>query len=133
MTTIIDKVALLCVRDRRVLLARSRGRSAWYLPGGKREPDESDEAALAREIREELAVELVPGSLIHAAEFTARADGHGDGTLVRSHGWFARLDGEPTPSAEIEEIAWVSHRDRDPCSQTARLVLEYLHAAGLID
>lgn len=133
MTIVIDKVALLCVRDRRVLLARSRGRAAWYLPGGKREPGESDEAALAREIREELAVGLLPASLIRAAEFTAQADGKPDGTLVRSRCWFARLDGEPTASAEIEELAWMRHRDHPRTSRTARLVLKYLHSEGVID
>jgi 8-oxo-dGTP diphosphatase len=47
---------------RRVFLAR-RSHSAghggrWELPGGKQEPGESAEAALIREIREELAVAL---------------------------------------------------------------------------
>lgn len=133
MTAVIDKVALLYLRDRHVLLARSRGRTSWYLPGGKREPGESDEGALAREIREELSVAIVPGTLVDAGEFTAQADGQPDGTLVRSRCWFARIDGEPVASAEIEELAWMGHRDRTRCSATARLVLDHLREAGLID
>jgi 8-oxo-dGTP diphosphatase len=39
----------------------SRG-SLWEFPGGKVEPQESDQAALIRECREELGVELTVGS-----------------------------------------------------------------------
>lgn len=133
MNLVIDKLALLYLRDRRVLCARSRGNPVWYLPGGKREPGESDEAALGREIREELAVELVPGSLVYAGEFSAQADGRAPGTIVRSRCYFATLDGEPAPAAEIEELAWMAHRDGARCSVMARMVLDYLSGAGLID
>lgn len=55
-------VAGAVVRDGRVLLAQ-RTRPAelaglWELPGGKAEPGESIEAALVRELREELGVEV---------------------------------------------------------------------------
>ena len=47
--------------DRRVLIAkRPEGKSMaglWEFPGGKVEPDETPEAALIRELREELGVE----------------------------------------------------------------------------
>ena len=47
--------------------------------GGKREPGESDEAALVREIEEELAVTLKPDTLAFACEFSAQADGKPQG------------------------------------------------------
>ncbi|MFN3545818.1 MAG: (deoxy)nucleoside triphosphate pyrophosphohydrolase, partial [Thiobacillus sp.] len=47
--------------DRRVLIAkRPEGKSMaglWEFPGGKVEPDETPEAAIIRELREELGVE----------------------------------------------------------------------------
>ncbi|HVR80711.1 MAG TPA: Nudix family hydrolase [Luteimonas sp.] len=50
----------------RVLLARrTEGRDLaglWEFPGGKREPDESAEAALARELREELGIKVELGA-----------------------------------------------------------------------
>ncbi|MBX2796262.1 MAG: 5-formyltetrahydrofolate cyclo-ligase [Myxococcales bacterium] len=54
-------VAAAWVRDGRVLAAqRSTGPLAgkWELPGGKVEPGETDRDALARELREELAVQV---------------------------------------------------------------------------
>jgi len=61
-------VAALIERGGRVLVSQRRpgvghaGR--WEFPGGKREPGESDRAALARELREELGVDLEVGPLV---------------------------------------------------------------------
>ena len=54
---VIDKVAWILVRDGRVLSTRSRGKSVWYIPGGKREAGESDLETLARlaQIKSELS------------------------------------------------------------------------------
>ena len=69
--TSIIKAAWLCVRDRRVLAARSTGKSAFYLPGGKPEAGETIVAALIREVKEELCVDLVPASVAFVRHFTA--------------------------------------------------------------
>jgi 8-oxo-dGTP diphosphatase len=59
-------VCALIERDGRVLAAqRPPGKSQallWEFPGGKLEPGEAAEAALEREIREELHVEIVLGA-----------------------------------------------------------------------
>ena len=55
----IDKLALILVRDRKQLVARTRGKTAAFTPGGKREKGESDVQALVRECKEELTVDLL--------------------------------------------------------------------------
>ena len=51
--------AVIFDRDGRVLLARqSYGHRGWELPGGGRQPRESLEQAVRRELREEIGVEL---------------------------------------------------------------------------
>ncbi|HET6311147.1 MAG TPA: NUDIX domain-containing protein [Candidatus Nitrosotalea sp.] len=40
------------MENRRLLTVRTSGKDAFYLPGGKREPGESDLDALLREVRE---------------------------------------------------------------------------------
>src|SRR5207249_1833228 len=55
----LGAAAVIFDRDGRVLLVRhSYGRRGWELPGGGREPQESVEQAVGREVREELGVEI---------------------------------------------------------------------------
>lgn len=129
----IDKLAWLQVVDRRVLAARTRGRPRAYLPGGKREAGESDAAALVREVREELGVELDPASIRFAARFRAPADGQPQGVHVSLTCYRATAIGKPAPCAEIEELVWLTQADRPHCSAAGRLALDWLAQRGEID
>ncbi|CDG20379.1 NUDIX hydrolase (fragment) [Xenorhabdus poinarii G6] len=50
-------------------MVRSYEKPIYYIPGGKRENRESGEAALKREIKEELSVDLINDSVISMGEF----------------------------------------------------------------
>lgn len=132
----IDKLAWLHIADRKVLFARSAGKRAPYLPGGKRDPGESDEAALLREIREELSVDLDGASLAFVGEFRAQADGKDAGTLVSMRCYRGQLRGSNQvirPAAEIEEVMWLTHADRPDCSAVGQMVLDWLKDRDMID
>lgn len=79
----IDKLAWIYVKDGKILSTRSAGKDMWYIPGGKREGNETDEQALVREIREELSVDLTPETMRHYGTFEAQAHGKPEGTIVR--------------------------------------------------
>jgi len=127
----LDVVAWVCVRERRMLAVRSRGRDVWYLPGGKREPGESDAEALAREVAEELGVVLNPHSLFPCCIVHDRA--HGVDEPMRMACFFADGTGEPAPHAEIDSLGWVGLDDADQCASAARQVLMKLYADGVVD
>lgn len=129
----IDKLAWIHVRDRKVLGARSRGNPICYLPGGKREPGESDATALVREIGEELSIALDPATLVPAGRFRAQADAKPAGVMVCLTCYEAAFSGAIEAAAEIEEVLWLGHADRERCSAAGRLVLDHLHASGRID
>lgn len=68
----IDKLAWLHLVERKLLVVRSHPRQLFYLPGGKHDPGESDQQALIREIREELSIELKPGSVLAVGVYVPR-------------------------------------------------------------
>jgi 8-oxo-dGTP pyrophosphatase MutT (NUDIX family) len=127
---VIDKIAWIHVTDGRVLAARSHGKDKFYLPGGKREPGETDTETLVREIREELGVEIETGSITPAGTFEGQAHGHAEGTFVRTTAYSAEYRGTPRACAEIEEIAWLGYADRPRVSLVAQLIFDHLHETG---
>ncbi|GGN13377.1 DNA mismatch repair protein MutT [Lentzea pudingi] len=128
----IDKVAWIYLIDGQVLGTRSRGKDTYYLPGGKREPGESDVETLVREIREELSVEIDGASAKHLGTFEAQAHGHSSGVTVRMTCYTASFDREPVASAEIEELAWLTTADADRISPVDRIIFAHLNSQGLL-
>lgn len=101
----VEVVAALIVRNGKVLVARrppGKARSGqWEFPGGKAEPGESAEQALAREIEEELGCGCAPAQTFAVLEHEY-PDLH-----VRVLFIGCRLQGEPV-RREHAELAWVS-------------------------
>ena len=128
----IDKIAWLHLVDGRILSTRSRGKQAYYLPGGKREPGETDEQTLVREIREEVTVAIDEPTIRPAGVFEAQADGKAAGVVVRMTCFTAEYTGTLAASSEIEEIAWLGYADRDRVSAVDKLIFDHLHESGLL-
>jgi len=128
----IDKIAWLHLHDGQLLSTRSRGKTRYYLPGGKREAGETDAQTLLREIQEELTVALDPASLEYAGTFEAPADGHPDGVLVRMTCYRAAYAGQLQAAAEIEEVVWLTYRHRAEVSAVDQLIFDWLRAQGLL-
>ncbi|MDJ0367609.1 NUDIX domain-containing protein [Hymenobacter sp. H14-R3] len=129
----IDKVAWLHLHQGQVLSTRSRGKDRYYLPGGKREPGETDAQTLVREIEEELTVALDPASLAYAGTFEAPAHGHPAGVRVRmTCYWAPRYTGTVQPAAEIAEVAWLTYRHRPQVSAVDQSIFDWLHDQHLL-
>jgi len=129
----IDKIAWLHLHQGQLLSTRSAGKDRYYLPGGKREPGETDAQTLLREIQEELTVVLDPTSLEYAGTFEALAHGHPAGILVRmTCYWAPRYTGRLQPAAEIEEVVWLTYRHRPLVSAVDQLIFDWLRDQQLI-
>ncbi|TGB06943.1 GNAT family N-acetyltransferase [Streptomyces palmae] len=127
----LESVAWLCVRDGRILNVRTRGRDAFYLPGGKYEPGETAAQALVRELAEELGVSVAAESLTEA--FTVHDLAHGQGGRPLRMRCFTGgpQDAEPVPGREIAEVAWLGRDDLDRCAPAYRQVVRRLEADGV--
>ena len=132
MSRIIDKVAWILLVDHQILSTRSRGKDTYYLPGGKRDPGETDEECLVREIKEELAVDLVPGTLRYLGQFVAQAHGHSEGVQVQMRCYQADYAGTLSAASEIEELAWLGYADRLKTSPVDQQIFEWLKERDLL-
>jgi 8-oxo-dGTP diphosphatase len=130
---IIDKLAWIHIKDRKVLFLRSKGRDMFYFPGGKREPGETDLQALARELKEELDIDLKSETAQYVGTFKALAHGQKEPTEVQSACYSGEYDGKFAPQAEIEELAWLLRSDREKLTPLGVLLLEHLYSIGKID
>lgn len=128
----IDKLAWVYVKDKRILITRSRGKDVWYIGGGKREHGESDEQALMREVKEEFCVDMMPETIRHIGTFEAQAHGKPEGTMVRMTCYTGEYTGDLTPGAEIEELAWFTYQDRERTAPVDKIIFDWLKERDMI-
>jgi 8-oxo-dGTP diphosphatase len=100
---LIDVVAAALVRDGCVLAARRvrpvQLAGGWEFPGGKVEPGEDAQTALARECREELGVDVTVGTPVAVAS----------DDVIRLTLLSATLAvGEPAAGADHDELRWLA-------------------------
>lgn len=105
--------ALISRDDGHVLLVRKRATDTFMQPGGKIEPEEHPEAALRREVFEELTIELAPHELTYVGRFTAPAANE-PGREVDAEVFRATISRAVMPAAEIEEILWLDPSSPSP-------------------
>lgn len=104
-----DVVGAAIVRDGHVLAARrtfpAEAAGRWEFPGGKVEPEESPEAALVREVSEEL------GCVIAVRSWLPGEVPIGDRHVLRI-GVAELVSGEPVPT-EHDAVRWLGVDDLD--------------------
>ncbi|WP_378729603.1 NUDIX domain-containing protein [Nocardia brasiliensis] len=126
---LIDTVAWVRIEGGRILCARPRGKDVFYIPGGKREGDETDLQTLVREIEEELTVALRPETVAHVGTYQAVHE-PAIGLVVRMSCYTGDYHGTLAASSEIEEMAWFSYADRALVPPVDQLLFDDLVDAG---
>ena len=90
------------IRGEKVILLRNE-RDEWELPGGKLELAESPETCLAREIAEELRLEIEPERLLNSWLYTIAPEVH---VLILTYGCLESSGAEAVLSHEHKELRW---------------------------
>lgn len=132
----LPTAGLLVIKSRKLLLAFSVNKQAFYLPGGKINAGETAEQALTREIKEELNLELQEDDLRYYTHITAPAFGELEGVVMEQECFFCKVDGQPEANAEIGALDYFDCCDYQ--SQTHRapgvvMVMQKLKEDGMID
>jgi 8-oxo-dGTP diphosphatase len=106
---VLQVVAAVIEKNSRILICQrsrdSRHPLKWEFPGGKVEPGETPQQALARELREELAIDAVIGDEMHRQHVE-----YGDGRVISL--LFFRVtefSGDPA-NLQFEQILWEDPR-----------------------
>ncbi|MEV0591088.1 NUDIX domain-containing protein [Nonomuraea cavernae] len=113
-----------CVFDEsgRLLVARHGDVGLWAAPGGGLDPDERPEDAVARELREELGIDIAVRGLIGVyggPEFrTVYSNGHQCGYMIAVYGCVL-TSGTPVPDGdEITDARWVAEQELSGLTMT---------------
>ena len=123
--------AMIEGEDGRILIAeRPVGKFMagwWEFPGGKVEFGEAPEAALAREVREELGIEIVVGDPFHAVNVSRT-----ETTAVFVVFYWCRWTGGELQLLDAGDVAWVTPGELDDVRflESNRPVVEKLNARG---
>ena len=128
----IDKIAWLYIKDGQILTTRSKGKDAFYFPGGKREGIETDLETLTREIKAELSVDIRPDTTKPYGVFEAQAHGKAEGVVVRMTCYTADFLGDLKPDNEITEMGWITSKDTESVSPVDKLILADLKGKNIL-
>ena len=131
----LTTAGLVVVKDRKLLLAFSNNKKAFYLPGGKTDEGESTAIALRREVLEELNIRLDPERVRYYTHIEAPAFGEKD-LLMQQDCFFYDLQETPVPAAEIGDLRYfdtTSYRLEPQQVPGVILIMKHLVADDLID
>ena len=129
----VDKIAFIETKNGQILSTKSKGKTKYYIPGGKREYGETDEQTLVREISEELNIKIDKNTIQYVGTFKAQSDGAKEGVIVKMTCYKAKYDGIMEPTSEIEEIRWLNYKDVDIISEVDKKIFGFLKEKGELE
>jgi 8-oxo-dGTP pyrophosphatase MutT (NUDIX family) len=132
----IAAAGLLYIHNRKILLAFSKNKQCFYLPGGKIAAPESPALALCREIKEELNIIVAETELEYYTHVSAPAYGEAAGIIMEQDCFLLRREIQPEASAEIRALQYFSLKEylqQENQAPGAIMILQQLTTAGLID
>jgi 8-oxo-dGTP pyrophosphatase MutT (NUDIX family) len=126
----------LIIQNRKLLLAFSKNKQCFYLPGGKIDKGETAISALCREIHEELHIALDEDDILFYTHITAPAYGEAGDIIMEQDCFLINKQVIPVAAAEIGAIQYFSlgeYLNEINQAPGTILILEKLKSDNLID
>ena len=131
----IYKAGGIIIADKKLLVAKGKGKEFFIATGGKLKKDETAKQALTRELKEEFQVEVEEKDMESFGTYFAKAAGNESQQLQMDVFLVKSYRGEIKPDSEIEEILWIDSNippEIKVGSIFEQEVIPALKAAGLI-
>jgi len=136
MMKFIHCAGLITVDNKKLLLAFSRNKQAYYLPGGKVDEGETAARALIREVKEELNLSLREDEVQYYTHITAAAFGEQQGIIMKQDCFICTLNQAPAPGGEISDVRYFTeaeYRREQHIVPGVIMAFEQLRKDGLVD
>lgn len=133
MRKVFEKSAFIMIKNKRILVARSDNNTIFFLPGGARNESECQKEALIREVKEELNLDIEPGSIRFIASFKSPTFEDPNNSDVILNCFTGKYKGLIRPSSEVKQIDWFTYKNRDKVSPADQKVFDYLKNFNLIE
>jgi 8-oxo-dGTP pyrophosphatase MutT (NUDIX family) len=132
----IHKAGGVLIKDRKLLVERSKDKEFFIAPGGSIEDKETSKQALVRELLEEFKIVVSEDNLEEFGTFYAKAAGNESKQVTMDVFLVNDWEGDPEPDNEVEELAWIDSNipsDIKVGSIFEHEVIPKLKQRGLID
>lgn len=126
---------LIIVKENKLLLAYSKNKKAWYLPGGKLDKGETSLQAIKREISEELSIDLEDNRLKFYIRVNVPAYGERKGVMMVQDCYLYELVEEIKPGKEIGSVKFFdehSYLEENEIVPGVIKAFENLHRDGIL-
>jgi 8-oxo-dGTP diphosphatase len=102
------RIAAMVIQNGKLLLLKGKNHKELWTPGGKIDEGETDLQCLARELKEEIGVELVRADFFKT--YVGKSFYNPEKTTEQRI-YITSIKGEIKPDAEIESFIWLSKED----------------------
>ncbi|SIS86923.1 hypothetical protein SAMN05421766_104508 [Zobellia uliginosa] len=127
---IIDHLGWIHIENGQILCLKKADEDLYFIPKGIRTIGENDALSLAKHTKSILNIEIDMPSMQFVGIFEAQASGKKPGILSRMTCYTAQYKGEPHTDPKINQIAWLSYKDKHQLSEVDQLIFDILHRNG---
>lgn len=129
---VIVRLSWICILDNKLLFLRFTGQKELFLPGGHRDPKESDEEQLAKYLKDLLGIDLERSGFKDLGTYESNYLGNDQANFLRQHTYSAPFQGTFKPTSGLEPLIWVGYPQKNLLTIADQEIMEVLKMKRLL-